>query len=94
MSLARYTEQELLKEIERRKKILTAPVPFPEMSLQDYAAPYDAMQSLIHLVEEAIDEAMETGYLDDDLKHYVYEAFIRLVYGEAFYEWSNNLPNL
>lgn len=93
MSLSKYTEEQLLNELAKRKNILTKPIPFEDITKESLAS-FNTIQSLINLVEEATDEAMEVGYLDEDLPHYVYEAFIRLVYGDAFYEWKNNLPNL
>jgi hypothetical protein len=93
MSLQDYTEEQLLQEIERRKRVGNRPTPLREVT-EEYDEAFDAMQSLIKLVEGAVDEAIERGYLNEDLCHYVYEAFIQLAYGEAFYEWSNNLPNL
>lgn len=91
MSLQHYTEEELLEEIERRRKFGNRPTPLKKMT-EEYDAVFNAMQSLIKLVEEAVDETVERGYLDEDLCHYVYEAFIELAYGPPFFEWSNNLP--
>lgn len=91
MSLQDYTEEQLLEEIGRRKSLSNRPTPLREVT-EEYNEAFDAMQSLVKLVEEAVDETMERGYLDEDLCHYIYEAFIQLAYGPAFFEWSNNLP--
>lgn len=90
MNLQDYTEQELVEEIERRKRVGTRPVPLENIT-KDYAEAYDAMQTLIALVEEAVDEAIERGYLEEDICHYVYETFIQLAYGDSFFKWSNKL---
>jgi len=65
-------------ELARRKEATsTGPTPLPT---PDWA-------SLVNLITGGVAQSILDGYQDDDFDHFVYEAAMTAVYGEAYWEW-------
>jgi hypothetical protein len=45
--------------------------------------------ALSRCVVSGIEKAVEDQFMDDDFKHYVYEAAVEAVYGKDFWKWRN-----
>jgi len=46
--------------------------------------------AVLETVRFGVKEAVERGYWDDDLKHYIYEAAMEAVYGKDFWQWRRS----
>ncbi len=81
-SLSHFSEEELLKEIERRKTLKTPePKIFTECNFT----------YLSELCKKYI-ENLATGNDDsEDFKNYIFEAAIEAVYGEQIWKWVNEM---
>lgn len=74
------TDEQLAAEVSRRGiKILLAPP--GELSKIDFAG-------LLKTVRSGVLQAVQDGYEDDDLQHYIYEAAIEAVYGPGYWNWK------
>jgi methionine salvage enolase-phosphatase E1 len=81
MDLRKVSKDQLLAEIQRREaeeQRSAAPRPVANPNFDD----------LRETVIRGVEETVESGYQDEDFKHYVYEAAVQAVYGKSFWEWK------
>jgi hypothetical protein len=81
MDLRKVSKEQLLAEIQRReaeeqRSALPRPLSNPNFD------------SLVKTVIHGVEETVESGYQDEDFKHYVYEAAVQAVYGDSFWNWK------
>lgn len=79
--LSGLSDEDLRAELERRK---APPVPVP---VQRENPDFSALRSC---VVSGVERAMAEGYVDEDLRQYVYEEAVSAVYGQTFWEWRRN----
>lgn len=80
MAIDDFTEEELKKELERRKKKKTSP-PKPKAN-PDWS-------QLLQTMASGLEEMIKAEYEDSDLEAYVAEAAWEAVYGTEFWAWKN-----
>jgi len=79
VSLKRATDEELKAELERRQTLRSQrPKPLPNPDLTD----------LIKVLEEGITVRSARGDYPKDHDHWIYEAAVRAIYGEAYWDWA------
>lgn len=76
--LSMFTDLDLLEELERRRQE-KKPKPEP---LQTHS-----WATVEGLCEQYVNDLDEKGWVDDDLKHYIFEAAITAVFGHTVWEW-------
>jgi hypothetical protein len=83
MPIEQYSDDELRQELEQREKAqqnaaIPKPVECPDFEgLKEQCAQY-------------ITEIIRTGWADDDIEHYIFEAALSAVYGNSVWEWVNS----
>lgn len=76
--LNEYGKEELLAELERREKA-ERPKPLPPEDMD--------FSSAISNCEEYIEQLAESQYVDEDTRHYIFEATMGAVYGRDVWKW-------
>lgn len=85
MSLSNYSEKELKDEIEKRSLagnlVEAAPTPVDSPDFKKAIS-----------VSERMNEEIMSGefHEDNDFSHYIYEEFMRAVYGKDYFKWYNS----
>ena len=74
------SDEELERELARRKE--KAAVPPQPLASPDFS-------KLRAVIIESVAEHVRVEMEDKDFKHYVYEAALTAVYGEAYWPWRN-----
>lgn len=73
---------EMQDELKRRKQQPLAPP--KALAKPDFTA-------LISTIEYGVKQTAQDRHEDDDFSHYVYEAAMEAVYGQAYWEWKKKL---
>ena len=80
MSLVNFSSTELEAELERRKRAELRPELLP--------APYDTTK-LLKYCQECLNEIERLGRYDDDSANYIFQATMKMFYGEDIWEFVN-----
>lgn len=83
MALKDYSDDDLLSELNRRKALETAPV---MLEIPDYAAIRNSARGVV-------DEIIQTGRMDEDTIHYMYETVMTAFYGNEIWKWKSKHDN-
>jgi hypothetical protein len=87
MTLKDFTDQDLLNELEARKKKRLETEPPQPLGVQDGTA-------LTSLVEKYVQDVWEKGYrADEDWPHYIYEVAVEAVFGKDIFVRINRRCN-
>lgn len=86
--LKNFSDNELQKELERRKD-LKGIKPLTTDSIQAIGLNYGEIRSLIRACENYINGIAADGYADEDGQQWIYEAALEVVYGDKIWEWIN-----
>lgn len=80
MSLKNYSDEDLAKEVERRKRVNGVPKQFRDIDFQP----------VVSLVEHIVNSVADEGHPGKDHDHYVFEAVVECMYPkEKFWKWWN-----
>jgi SOS response regulatory protein OraA/RecX len=74
------SEEELEKELAKRQKNRVAR-PTPRENID--------FSNLVQECEDVLDELDKEGFIDEDTDHYMYEAIMTKVYGDAVWDYIN-----
>lgn len=83
-NLKMYSDEELVKELERRevaKKLPNAPIPMESEEMN--------IEMLRDLCIEVIQNIDQLGYYEEDYKQYIFEQAMVSVYGKNIFEYIN-----
>ena len=75
------TEQEILEELEQRKRTNNVPKPLDKPDFSE----------LIDMVTKETVYLTKNGYPSKDFEHYVHSATMEAIYGKEYWKWRNNL---
>jgi hypothetical protein len=79
MSLSKYSDDELRKELERREKVRSVPAPKPKPDFTN----------LILEAEEGIRSIVKEGHPGKDFEHYIFETAMQCIFGPDVWDWWN-----
>jgi hypothetical protein len=79
MNIRQFSNGELEKELERRKREKAMPLPIDNPDFGD----------LIGVCKQYIREIAEYGRADEDYDHYIYEAALAAIYGKDVWRFIN-----
>jgi hypothetical protein len=80
MSLRKYTDTELKKELEKRQQVkIDKPVPLKEMDFTP----------VIKMCKDLIDQIEKENYYDEDLDSYIVEETLIAVFGKDVWKYIN-----
>lgn len=82
INLKNLTDEQLEREIERRKLNKSIPVPEP-LTEPNWLPVYK-------MVLDYISQLDAQGWVDDDLQHYIFEAAMESVYGDDVWKFINS----
>lgn len=88
VNLEDYTTNQLLEEIEKRKKKENK----PKIIFSDEEIMSNIRSKVVPIVKDHIDHIDIFGNLSDDgdFEHYIYKGVIESLYGEKIWDWINN----
>lgn len=80
--LQRFSEKELKTELERREKLKDAvpkPLPNPDFS------------GVLTTAQSVVNEVAKEHYSDEDNASYIFEAVMKAIYGDKYWDWHNTM---
>lgn len=82
MNLQDYSDEQLKAELKKREATpKSIPVKLEKIDFEP----------VVEMIDRIIERAKSKRYWDEDYEGYIFEAVVKAIYGESFFDWLNSI---